>query len=360
MALHATFRKSFPEFALEVSLSAEQETLGLLGSSGCGKSMTLRCIAGIVRPDEGHIELDGTVLYDSVSGIDLPPQKRQVGYLFQHYALFPTMTVWQNLKCGLRGRQRGAEAQITDILERFYLTGLERRYPAQLSGGQQQRVALARMLLSEPRILLLDEPFSALDTYLRGEMEREMAGLLREFAGPALLVSHNRDEIYHLCDRIAVYYSGGIDVMGDKKEVFDRPMTVNAAILTGCRNVLPAEFVDEHHLRVPAWNIILRSAECVSEEINAVGVRAHYFHLANGSEENVVVCCVDSVTESPFELVAYLRPLGGTGLLCWKTPKEVFRRVTDPSRIALAVQEKDVLVLTDGKKEKEILEKMGM
>lgn len=156
----------------------------MLGASGCGKSVTLKCIAGIMTPDKGRIELDGQVLFDAEKGINLPPQKRRVGYLFQQYALFPNMTVVQNICCGIRARGAERERLVREQMRRFQLEGLEKSYPAQLSSGQQQRVALARILAGEPKAILLDEPFSALDSYLKWSLEAELTQMLAAFSGP--------------------------------------------------------------------------------------------------------------------------------------------------------------------------------
>ncbi|MBR0216819.1 MAG: ATP-binding cassette domain-containing protein, partial [Clostridia bacterium] len=175
MKLKVDIEKRLGDFCLRTAFEAEEGITGLLGASGSGKSMTLKCIAGIERPDRGTIELDGVTLFDSSRGIDLPPQKRHVGYLFQNYALFPNMTVRQNILCGLHHEKDKAvrEKQLETMLSTFGLSGLEKHKPAQLSGGQQQRVALARILVTKPQLLLLDEPFSALDSYLRLRLQLE-------------------------------------------------------------------------------------------------------------------------------------------------------------------------------------------
>ena len=200
MSLHVDIRKRLGSFMLDVKFSAENGITSLLGASGCGKSMTLKCIAGIEKPDEGRIELDGTVLFDSAQKINLPPQKRRVGYLFQNYALFPNMSVRQNILCGLnREKDRGAkERRLRDMLRMMQLEGLEDRKPAQLSGGQQQRAALARILVNDPQILLLDEPFSALDGHLRDSLKVEMRDLLERFGREVLMVTHDRNEAYNM------------------------------------------------------------------------------------------------------------------------------------------------------------------
>ena len=201
MSLYVDIEKHLPEFHLKTSFEAGNEMLSILGASGCGKSLTLKCIAGIETPDRGRIVLNGRVLFDSQKRINLPARDRKVGYLFQNYALFPHMTVRENIACGLPSRDRS----FTDSwIEKFYLSGLGDHYPSQLSGGQQQRTALARMLASAPSLIMLDEPFSALDDYLKWQMEQELMHIIRDFPGTALFVSHNRDEVYRMSDRIAV------------------------------------------------------------------------------------------------------------------------------------------------------------
>lgn len=153
--------------------------------------MALKCIAGLIHPDEGRVELDGRILYDSASGIDLAPQKRSVGYLFQQYALFPNMTVRENILAGTKKLPHEARSSFAEeMIERFHLKGLENHYPAQLSGGQQQRTALARITVSRPGAILLDESFSALDSYLKLQMEEELHTFLEEYPGEVILVSH--------------------------------------------------------------------------------------------------------------------------------------------------------------------------
>ena len=184
MSLRVEIEKRLGNFALQAEFETREQTLALLGASGCGKSVTLKCIAGIMTPDKGRIELDGQVLFDAEKGINLPPQKRRVGYLFQQYALFPNMTVVQNICCGIRARGAERERLVREQMRRFQLEGLEKSYPAQLSGGQQQRVALARILAGEPKAILLDEPFSALDSYLKWSLEAELTQMLAAFSGP--------------------------------------------------------------------------------------------------------------------------------------------------------------------------------
>ena len=195
--------------------------LGLVGNSGCGKSLALRCIAGIEKPDRGRIVLDGVTLFDSEKHVNLTPQKRHTGLMFQNYALFPNMTVRQNIRSGtLRDKQTEQERdrKVSDIMDSFGLSALAQHFPSQLSGGQQQRTALARILVSEPRILMLDEPFSALDSELKFHMEAEVRDVIRHFGKTAILVSHDKGEAYRLSDRIVVMHDGRANHILSKEE----------------------------------------------------------------------------------------------------------------------------------------------
>lgn len=209
MSLRVDIEKRLGDFTLQANFETREQTLALLGASGCGKSVTLKCIAGIMTPDRGRIELDGQVLFDSGKGINLPPQKRRVGYLFQQYALFPNMTVQQNIRCGIRTRGAERERLVREQMHRFRLEGLEKAYPAQLSGGQQQRVAIARALAAAPAIILADEPTGNLD----GKTSQDVLSLLkvtsRKYAQTIVMITHN-EEIAQLADRIIRIEDGRI------------------------------------------------------------------------------------------------------------------------------------------------------
>ena len=307
MSLHVDIRKVLGSFTLDVRFTAENGITSLLGASGCGKSMTLKCIAGIEKPDEGRIELDGRVLFDSEAHINLPPQKRRVGYLFQNYALFPNMTVRQNILCGLnREKDRAAkESRLRDMLRMMQLEGLEERKPAQLSGGQQQRVALARILVNDPQILLLDEPFSALDGHLRDSLKVEMRDLLERFGREVLMVTHDRNEAYNMSREIAVLDAGRLLAIKPTKELFADPGSVQAAILTGCKNIASARRIDEHTVEVPDWGVRLETREAVREGLCAVAVRAHYFN-PSAPQNRFPIRFVEEM-EEPFETILHFR-----------------------------------------------------
>lgn len=201
MNLEVSVQKHLKEFSLDVTFSVEKgEIVGLLGESGSGKSMTLKSIAGIVRPNQGYVRLNDKVLYDSTRKVDMPTRKRDVGYMFQSYALFPYMTVAQNVACGVKdpSQRKRMVAQCLDLL---HIAQFADRYPRQLSGGQQQRVALARLFAATPAVIMLDEPFSALDNELKDSLHEDLKTTLGQSGCPILFVSHNRDEVERYCTR---------------------------------------------------------------------------------------------------------------------------------------------------------------
>ena len=198
--LEVQIYKKLAEFDLDVSFQVNDNILGLMGASGSGKSMTLKCIAGIETPDQGRIVLNYRVLFDSEKKINVPIQKRNVGYMFQSYALFPNMNVYENISVGLRARKvKDVDIVAQKVMKQFQISELASRYSKQLSGGQRQRVALARLMAYEPDVLLLDEPFSALDEDLKEDLLRELKSEL-QISKPVIFVSHNKEEVNELCD----------------------------------------------------------------------------------------------------------------------------------------------------------------
>lgn len=198
--LEVQIYKKLAEFDLDVSFQVNDNILGLMGASGSGKSMTLKCIAGIETPDQGRIVLNDRVLFDSEKKINVPIQKRNVGYMFQSYALFPNMNVYENISVGLRARKvKDVDIVVQKVMQQFRIFELASRYPKQLSGGQRQRVALARLMAYEPDVLLLDEPFNALDEDLKEDLLRELKSEL-QISKPVIFVSHNKEEVNELCD----------------------------------------------------------------------------------------------------------------------------------------------------------------
>ena len=338
MSLLVDIRKQLGDFRLDVRFTAENGVTTLLGASGCGKSMTLKCIAGIEKPDEGRIVLDGEVLFDSEKKINLPPQKRRVGYLFQNYALFPNMTVRQNILCGLcREKDRAVrEKRLREMLMLMQLEGLENHKPAQLSGGQQQRTALARIVVSEPRVLLLDEPFSALDGHLRDSLKIELRDLLDRFGREVLMVTHDRNEAYNMSSRIAVMDEGRLLTVKPSKALFADPGTVQAAVLTGCKNIVPARRVSDFEVEIPDWGLRMETKQRVGEGLCAVGIRAHYFSPA-APQNRFPVRYVEEM-EEPFEVIIQFRYSGqypDTPPVWWRIPKEK-KPQTFPAELGIA------------------------
>lgn len=332
MAIMLDIEKRLGSFHLKVKLQAGDEVAALLGASGSGKSMTLKCIAGIERPDRGRIVVDDEVLFDSEKGINLSPQKRRTGLMFQNYALFPNMTVEQNIYAGTKRYPDKAERKerAREIMEMFELTALGGYLPSQLSGGQQQRTALARILVSDPRILMLDEPFSALDSHLRFRMEQEVGRIIQNYKKTVILVSHNRDEVFRLADKIAVMDQGQVDVYDEKNRVFAAPKTRSACMLTGCKNISPIRKIDDHHVFAGDWGLELETEREVADAAY-IGIRHHDIHgdAEPGRRNNSFTCDVVSVTENPFTYTVMLRLAGKSGLECfgWEVPKEQWERL---------------------------------
>jgi molybdate transport system ATP-binding protein len=237
--LEVLIRKSLPGFTLDVEWSAGAGVAALFGPSGSGKTLTLQCLAGLVRPDAGRIVVNDQVLFDAATGIDVPPQRRRVGYVFQGYALFPHLSVRHNVGFGLRDRPRAERRRrVDEVLDRLSLAAYAERSPGELSGGQRQRVALGRALATDPALLLLDEPLSALDLPLRQALRDELRGILAGWGTAAVLVTHDLTEAYRLGDRIVVYEDGRVIQAAPRAELLWQPSSRSVARVMGLRNLL--------------------------------------------------------------------------------------------------------------------------
>ncbi|MGB6166626.1 MAG: molybdate ABC transporter permease subunit [Geitlerinemataceae cyanobacterium] len=303
-------KKKLPDFHLDVLFETQGEPLGILGASGAGKSMILRCIAGLETPDTGQIVLNGNILFDSEKKIDLPTHDRRVGFLFQNYALFPHFTVSENIAFGLpKGLSKIAvEQRVQARLQALELFKLGHRYPRELSGGQQQRVALARALASEPDILLLDEPFSALDTYLRDRLEKLFRTTLVDYSGITLFVTHNLEEAYRICSNLLVVEGGKIAAFNFKKQIFDRPPSRHVAQLTGCKNFSRAIALSSHQIKALDWDCTLTTNEPIPESISDVGIRAYPLIFTHDPNlENTFPCWLAATSETPHRMTLYLK-----------------------------------------------------
>lgn len=303
MSLSVDITINYKDFQLSVKFETSDNTIGILGASGCGKSMTLKAIAGIIVPDSGSIVLNERVLFDSKRKIYIPPQKRRIGYLFQSYALFPNMTVEQNMKAGMIGNRDQKDKKTRTLIEKFHLKGLEKQYPSHLSGGQQQRVALARIMASDTDVLLLDEPFSALDFFLKEQLEKQLLDMIKEYKKDVILVTHNRDEAFHFCQDLYIMDKGKLVCSGELKDIFRNPGYLVAARLTGCKNFSKAERLSSHELYARDWNLKLYTRQEISEDIGYVGIRAHFLEaLSHKSDENIMEPELVEVIEDTFEV----------------------------------------------------------
>ncbi|SMP51868.1 sulfate/molybdate ABC transporter ATP-binding protein [Anoxynatronum buryatiense] len=354
MSLMVDIEKKVKGFHLKVSLETEGDYLGILGASGSGKSMTLRCIAGIETPDRGRIILNDKVLFDADTNINLMPQQRNTGYLFQNYALFPHMTVEENIGIGLRLPEKNRNEQVGSMMEAFQLQGLGKKFPGQLSGGQQQRVALARCLVYKPDILMLDEPFSALDAHLKEQLQEGVRKLLKLYDGDVLMVTHSREEVYSFCQKLVVFEEGVSILYGDTKAIFKRPKYHAVARLTSCKNISPCYRVSDHQVYAMNWDLVLTSADPVTSAVKYVGVRAHDLHLVNerrvANRDNLIRWNMNKVIEDVFEYHVYLDK-GDAGkakadaiLLC-KVAKEKWNQRALGEEVMVNIPREAVLLL---------------
>ena len=303
-------QKQLPEFLLDVAFQTDRTPLGLLGASGAGKSLILRCIAGLDSPDRGHIILNGKVLFDSDRGINLPPRDRACGFLFQNYALFPHLTIAENIAFGIPpGKSKGEiKQEVERQLIAVDLPGMGERYSSELSGGQQQRVALARAKASEPGIMLLDEPFSALDTYLRDKQAKLLRNNLIHYQGVTLFITHNLEEAYRVCPNLLVVDKGRAISHGTKQDIFQHPRNFRTAQLTNCKNFSRALTVSDRQVKAIDWNCNLEIIEPVPKSLEYIGIRAHQLIFPNTDDEaNTFPCWLATISETQHRMTLYLK-----------------------------------------------------
>lgn len=350
MSITCKIKKKLGNFNLDIDFQGDKETIALIGGSGCGKSVTLRCIAGIVTPDEGIIIINGKVVFDSQNKINIPPQKRKVGYLFQDYALFPNMTVAKNIEVVI---PKGTEYDLDEILARFHLLDQKNLHPGALSGGQKQRCALARIIVTNPEIILLDEPFSALDSYLRWQMEQEVVTVLQEANKPAIFVSHDRDEVYRISDKVVVVNDGKSDEILEKHMLYQHPKTYADALLTGCKNICPVELVgnilkaNDFAIEIPYDMIQAQKSfhqDRIPASISYLGIRAKGIipaFLVDADEKVVILSYeIESVVEGLFTYIIMIRPEHALRSMSWEMTKEAYRNLQGhPHQIAIPLQE---------------------
>ena len=329
MSIQIEIKKRLGNFSLDIDFRSESRRIGILGRSGSGKSMTLKCIAGIECPDQGIIRLDDRIFFDGEKKINPRPRKRNVGYLFQNYALFPTMTVRENIGAGIREKKAEKNEIVDAFIRKFELEGLESRLPAELSGGQQQRVALARILAYEPDAILLDEPFSALDIHLKDRLQHELMELLKDYSGTVIMVSHSRDEIYRFSQEVLVIDRGRSICYGCTEDIFSRPLRKEAAGITGCKNIVRAERRDDHTLYIPDWDLVLHLDQIIPDNTAWMGIRAHDFSPVWGKrEENSLPVLKARIDRLPFETNYYIRTRNEQQEdICWFVQRETQTRL---------------------------------
>ncbi len=294
MSLVVEIKKSFPDFSLDVSFSSHGDINALFGLSGSGKSLTLRCISGIIKPDFGKIVIDGETVFDSDKKINIIPQKRNIGYLPQNFALFPNMSVQQNILAGLRNTPRKDRLnKLEDLLGRFDLYSIRDKYIQQISGGEKQRVALARTLATDPKVLLLDEPFSALDTQIKTRLELDLINLLNNFTGDVVFVSHNKDEVYKICNRVSVIDNGYCRNSRNTESVFNKPLTKADAVLIGLENISNIIATENTYSTDFEFDVPLKD-----KDINCVGFNLSEYNIGKVDSDIVFEAFITNVIRS--------------------------------------------------------------
>lgn len=352
--LEVKIDKALHPFHLSSSFTVHNEILGILGPSGSGKSMTLQCIAGLQTPSSGKIILNGRTLFDSDKKINLRPQLRKIGYVFQNYALFPHLTVEKNIAFGLNHLPKQEQRRsVLEMMDRMRITGLQHRYPDELSGGQQQRVALARTFVTKPDVLLLDEPFSALDRHVKSQLEQELLDMIYDhFKGSILFITHNLEEAYKLCDRILMYDNGKTVQLGQKEEVMNEPANLTVAKMTGCENLLPVHvhkpLEDKLPLTAGEWTFFAHDRKRSYSDKMIAGIRSHHLKLqiSTVKDENTFPCQIHKVMETISSMIIHVACKGY--MFTVTITKEEWERITASNQsIYLHLPAKHIFLVSD-------------
>lgn len=351
MSIYCNIKKKTGKFQLEAEFEGGNEVLSLLGASGSGKTMILRCIAGVEKPDSGIIIVGEKVFFDSEKGINLPSRLRKTGLVFQDYALFPNLTVGENIQLCIPKKEKSkseTEFFLKELLEKYQLVEYEKQLPSQLSGGQKQRCAIARMMATSPEIILLDEPFSALDSFLQHKLERELFSTLKNYEKTILFVSHKRDEVFRLSDKISILSEGKTSPMEGKHELFANPKTYQGAILTGCKNIFP--FVEKSgKVVIEDLNLSFTSSEKTVGKF--VGIRANELFFLDKPQEKqkeiiIFPFCIVEITEELFSFRLLVKPEKASGVLVVEVAKKDFSQI-DENGGFLAFEQRNLMFLSD-------------
>lgn len=277
MTIKVSLQSKLDNFSLNINFEGNSKRIGILGESGAGKSMLLKYLAGIYKPDSGTIYLDDDCLLDTDKKINVRPQERNIAYMFQNYALFPTMTVRNNIEIIVKGSKQEKKEKADYLLKKFHIEEIADKKPHELSGGQQQRVALARVLAYEPKLILLDEPFSAIDQLLKERLQIELEAMISDYDGTVIMVSHSREELYKFSEELIVISKGEVIDYGKTKEVFRIPKVSRSARLIGINNIMPANIEEDGKISVPEWGIKLDCEKLLPKDrlkkIKYIGIR---------------------------------------------------------------------------------------
>ena len=318
----------------DINLTIEDgDIFGIIGLSGAGKSTLIRCINFLERPTEGQVIFDGVDL-GTITHRELLKKRQSMSMIFQSFNLLSQRTALGNICYPLEISgvdKKEARERARELLKVVGLADKEKSYPVQLSGGQQQRVALARMMIGEPEAILLDEPFSALDGYLKDVLQREMQDFLQDYKGDMILVTHSRDEAYKFCKELSIVDKGRILVTGETKSIFEQPGLMEAARLTGCKNYSSIKKLGEYEIFAEDWKLKLHTAEKVGEDITHVGIRGHWLRPASEPGENCMPVQVSEYMETTFEhqyMIANKEEKASEGLW-WMRPKNSFTEDPD-------------------------------
>jgi len=313
--LEIKIKKNLPDFNLNIDLTVDREIVSILGPSGSGKTMTLLSTAGLIRPDEGSIRLNGRTLFNSAEGVFLPPQERKIGFVFQNYALFPHLTVAENIAYGMHGKpKKDIQKRVAELLELIHIPGLKMRYPGELSSGQQQRVALARAIAPDPDALLLDEPFSALDTFRRERLEYELLALHQYFKGDFLFITHDLAQGFKMGKRMAIFENGSIVQCENREKVINSPINRTAARLTGVKNLFDGYIASIENGAVLAYipefgkSLKINYAEALSLSVNRaviIGIRPEHIKIIDNRQENTIPARVSRLVDGVTDLHYY-------------------------------------------------------